>query len=110
MFNTRFLLALTTLVIVSGCQTQSQMLGSEEGIAIHTAERRGQFELNCPAATGSILSSNMLQPVLWRGEERAEYSVGVSGCGKRAVYVVICPLASTGCFAGAGRDNQEILP
>jgi hypothetical protein len=57
---------------------------------------------------GTILSSNMLQAVLWGGEERAEYTVGVTGCGKRSVYVVICPLESSGCFAGAAGDNPEI--
>jgi len=110
MSTTRLLLPLITLLLVAGCQSQSQMLASDENVAIQTAERRGQFELDCPTATGSVLSSNMLQPVLWGGEERAEYSVGVTGCGKRAVYVVICPMASSGCFAGAGRDNPEITP
>jgi len=50
----------------------------------------------------------MLQPVLWGGEERAEYTIGVTGCDKRSVYVVICPQGSTNCFAGAGRANREI--
>ena len=95
---------------LSGCQSQGQILASEEGVATQTAVRRGQFELGCQEATGTILSSNMLQPVLWGGEERAEYTVGVSGCGKRAVYVVICPLGSSGCFAGAARGNPEIAP
>lgn len=75
-------------------------------MATQTAVRRGQFELGCPQATGIILSSNMLQPVLWGGEERAGYTVGVSGCGRRAVCVVVCPLGSSGCFAGASREND----
>jgi hypothetical protein len=96
------------LLAVSGCQSQGKVLANDQDTAIQTAVRRGQFELGCPAATGSVLSSNMLQPVLWGGQERAEYSVGVSGCGKRAVYVVVCPLESTGCFAASGRDNPGI--
>lgn len=102
------LLTLIPLLIAGGCQSQGQVLAGDQDVAIQTAERRGQFELSCPAATGTVLSSNMLQPVLWGGQERAEYSVGVTGCGKRAVYVVICPLESTGCFAGSGRSNAEI--
>jgi hypothetical protein len=103
----RLLLAgITLLLILAGCQSQGQILASEEGVATRTAVRRGQFELGCPEATGTILSSNMLQPILWGGEERAEYTVGVSGCGKRTVYVVICPLGSSGCFAGASRSDQ----
>jgi hypothetical protein len=104
----RFLVVMAGLLSLAGCQSQGQILASEEGVATQTAVRRGQFELGCPEATGTILSSNMLQPVLWGGEERAEYTVGVSGCGKRSVYVVVCPLASSGCFAGAASGNPEI--
>ena len=109
MTNARlFLSAIAGLVTLAGCQSTGQIMASEKGVATQTAVRRGQFELSCPKATGTILSSNMLQPVLWGGEERAEYTVGVSGCGKRAVYVVVCPLGSTGCFAGAARGNSGI--
>jgi hypothetical protein len=96
------------ITILVGCQSQRQILVNDEEKAIDTAVRRGQFELNCPEANGEVLSSNMLQPALWRGEERAEYTVGVSGCGKRSVYVVICPLGSPNCFAGAARGNPGI--
>ena len=102
-----FLAALASVLVLAGCQSQGQILASEQGVAMQTALQRGRFELDCQQATGTVLSSNMLQPVLWGGQERAEYTVGVSGCGKRAVYVVICPLASSGCFAGAARGNPE---
>jgi hypothetical protein len=106
----RLFAAIAGALILAGCQSQGQILASEEGVATQTAVRRGQFELGCPEATGTILSSNMLQPVLWGGEERAEYTVGVSGCGKRSVYVVVCPQGSSGCFAGSARSNSEIAP
>jgi hypothetical protein len=98
---------LPALLTLAGCQSQGQVLASDQDTAIQTAVRRGQFELSCPAATGEVLSSNMLQPALWGGEERAEYTVGVTGCSKRKVYIVICPQSSTGCFAGVGRADQE---
>jgi hypothetical protein len=88
---------------VAGCQTDAQILASEQANAVNVAARRGQFEMNCPAATGTVLSSNMLQPVAWRGMERAEYTVGVEGCGQRRTYVVVCALDSPSCFAVAGR-------
>ena len=71
------------------------------------AQRRAQFEFNCPAATTQVLSRELLQPVSFRfGIERAEYTIGATGCGKRATYVVICPDQSgSTCFAGAGRDG-----
>ena len=92
---------------LAGCQSTGQILASDQNTAMQTAERRGRFELNCPEATATVLSSEMLQPVLWGGLERAEYTVGVSGCGQRAVYLVVCPDGS-GCFAASARGNQEI--
>lgn len=97
--------AIVGLSILAGCQSQGQILAGDEDTATQAALRRGQFELNCPDAKASVLSSNMLQPILWRGVERAEYTVGVSGCGKRLTYIVICPLDSSNCFAGAARGN-----
>jgi len=96
------------MLALSGCETTQQQLASEESVALQTAVSRGKFELNCPDATGSVLSSTMLQPILWGGRERAEYEVGVSGCDRRAYYVVICPMDSGGCVAGASRSNETI--
>jgi len=100
----RLFAAIAGALILAGCQSQGQILASEEGVATQTAVRRGQFELGCPEATGTILSSNMLQPVLWGGEERAEYTVGVEGCGQRQTIVVVCPQDGSGCFAGGPRE------
>jgi hypothetical protein len=52
-----------------------------------------------------VLSSNLLQPVLWNGIERAEYTVGVEGCGEKSTYVVVCQVDSVNCFAVSGRNN-----
>jgi hypothetical protein len=41
--------------------------------------------------------------VVWGGLERAEYTVGVEGCGVRRTYIVICQLGSPACFAASGR-------
>lgn len=90
-------------VVLSACQTDAQVLASEQALATQTALRRGQFELACPEATASLLSSAMLQPVAWRGTERAEYTIGVAGCGRQKTYIVVCPLDSSACYAVAGR-------
>src|SRR5262245_35962597 len=94
---------LAAAAVVAGCQTQAQMLASDQATASGVAARRGQFELSCQQVTTSVLSENVLQPVLWGGEERAEYTIGVAGCGQRKTYVVICALGSPSCFAAAGR-------
>ena len=90
-------------LVVAGCQTDAQILAAEQATATQAATRRGQFEMSCPKAAGTILSSNLLQPVVWGGLERAEYTVGVEGCGARRTYIVVCQLGSPACFAGAAR-------
>lgn len=91
--------------VTAGCQTTQQALAKDDSVAINTALQRARFEMSCPDATGTVLSSDMLQPVLWRGIERAEYQIGVSGCGKKATYVVICPEGSDDCLATANTDE-----
>jgi hypothetical protein len=104
-------LALT--LIASGCVSQAQFLNNMQPAAIQNAEARGRFELNCPSATATVLSREVVQPVLegpfvGAGIQRAEYTVGVAGCGARKTFVVICPEEGDGCFAaGPGRFIRE---
>lgn len=96
---------------VAGCATQQQLLDQNQPMAIQTAIKRGQFEMNCPAATAEVISREMVQPALqgpWvQGIQRAEYTVGVAGCGDRKTFVVICPEGGGGCFAaGPGPFHQ----
>lgn len=91
-------------LLVAGCASNQQLLDSEQDTALQVAVRRGQFEMSCPSATGTVLSSNILQPVLWNGIERAEYSIGVAGCGQKATYISVCQLGSSSCLAVSGRN------
>ena len=101
---------LVTGLILAACQTQQQEVGGMRPQAIQTAKQRGSFDLNCPAATAQVLSNEMVQtnsggPLMWNiPPQRAEYTVGVEGCGKRATYYVICAVGGTGCVA-AGTAN-----
>jgi hypothetical protein len=100
-------LGLTGLA-VAGCVTPAQFLDSKQPMAVKTAVTRAQFEMSCPMATGEVLSREVVQPAIqgpWvGGVQRAEYTVGVSGCDKKMVLTVICPDGGEGCFAsGAGR-------
>lgn len=97
--NRKALAAGCLVLVLAGCQSTGQMLDNEQDVAVQTAVRRGQFDMGCPAATGEMLTRTLLQPIAWRGIERAEYTVGVAGCGKRASYVVVCPLDSSACMA-----------
>jgi hypothetical protein len=103
-----FLTVLAALSVV-GCQTTQQILDSLQPQAITVATRRAQFEMNCPAAAGQLISRTEVQPIImnprWGGVVRAEYTVGVSGCGQRGTYLVICPEDGSGCFAAGARNE-----
>ncbi|MEF8747683.1 MAG: hypothetical protein V5B31_07605 [Candidatus Accumulibacter propinquus] len=103
--KTRMLALIAFNLVVAGCASDQQLLADDQANAVNVATRRGQFELSCPTATGIVLSSNLLQPVLWNGIERAEYTVGVEGCGEKTTYVVVCQVDSVSCLAVSGRNN-----
>ena len=93
----------------AGCQTEQQMLQSSQGMAVQTALNRARFDMNCSSATGQVLSNNVSQPSIQGplggtayGVQRMEYTVGVTGCGQRRTYIVICPQGGAGCFAAEG--------
>ena len=102
-------LALVGGVAVAGCQTQQQMVQGQQGMAVQTALNRARFDMNCQSATGQVLSSNVSQPEIQGtfrsayGVQRIVYTVGVTGCGMRRTYVVVCPQGGGGCFAAPGR-------
>src|SRR5207248_9434779 len=91
---TRFVfVALIGVLATVGCQTQQQLVQSNQAIAIQTALSRAKFDMNCPSATGTVLSTNVSQPAVQGrfasayGVQRFEYTIGVTGCGKRRTYV-----------------------
>ncbi len=103
MTSIRFIAVLAAGAIATACTSSAEYMQKLEPQAIQTAVNRGNFEMSCQNATGTIISKDMLQPAVqairFSGPERAEYTVGVSGCGKRATYVVICPLDQSGCWS-----------
>jgi len=103
--KSRIFALLALNLAVAGCASDQQLLAGDQANAVNVATRRGQFELSCPDATGMVLSSNLLQPALWGGIERAEYTVGVEGCGQKSTYIVVCQVGSVSCFAVSGRNN-----
>jgi hypothetical protein len=104
-------LALSTVavaVLFCGCQSQQQMVDEMQADATQVAKQRGKFELNCPTATAQVLSKELIQSEVvnprWAPPQRAQYTLGVSGCDKRATYLVVCAEGGTGCVA-AGAQN-----
>ena len=100
------LLAVFAAVIAAGCASGPPFIVVEQPIAMQTAQRRAQFEWNCQAATAQVLSQEMMTSPLeytrFAPPQRADYTVGVAGCGQRNTYLVICTDGG-GCVAAAGR-------
>jgi hypothetical protein len=100
---------LAVTLILAGCASGPPFIDQVQPEAVNMALRRGQFEMQCPSATAQLLSRETLQPLVqtfrYTGPDRAEYTVGVSGCGQNATYVVICPdNGSLSCYAGGARN------
>lgn len=96
-------MALVGGILLAGCASQQDFLNSKQSTAADTALARGKFDLNCPAATASVLSSQYIQapgPMIANTVTRAEFTVGVAGCGQRATYIVVCSDGTEGCIAG----------
>jgi hypothetical protein len=98
--------ALIASIAVVGCApTQGQLIAIRQDMAIQTAVSRAQFEMDCQEVTPVLISEEMVQPVLQKlyvnGSQRAEYTIGVSGCDKRTTFIVICLEGEKGCLAAA---------
>jgi hypothetical protein len=101
--------ALVAPLCFAGCAWQDKLLDSKQQIAFQTAMNRARFEMNCPDATGTLLSRTVIQPYLY-GVARAEYTIGIQGCEKRQTFVVVCPDGGVGCFAGERGVMAEVEP
>ena len=95
--------------LLAGCNS-TPLTTTMEPQAMQTALTRAKFEMSCPDATGQVLSQQNLQPLVqpgpWMragGIERAQYTIGVSGCGQKRTMVVICS-QENGCFAADGQS------
>jgi hypothetical protein len=103
-----WILPVAALAAISGCNT-TPLTTTLQPMAVDYALKRARFDMNCPAATASVLSSEVIQPpemaIRFQGIQRAQYTIGVSGCGQRQTLVVICPQGGDGCFAANGNGG-----
>jgi hypothetical protein len=110
-FRSTLLIGIAGL-IGAGCASGPPFIDQMQPEAVNMAVRRAQFEMNCPNVTSEVVSRETLQPLIqtfrYTGVQRAEYTVGVSGCGRRALYIVICPdNGSLNCYAGGARNPVQ---
>jgi hypothetical protein len=96
------------VVGLSGCATQVQLLDQYQGAALGTARSRAGFELSCPQVEATVLSRKIIEPIALRGIQRYQYTVGVSGCGKKVVYWTMCvDQSNCNALADTGRIVTE---
>ena len=102
------LLAVAAALLAVGCASGPPFIDVMQPEAVQVATRRAQFEMNCPTATGELLSREMVEPAVRAprlgATEHAEYTIGVAGCAQRATYVIICLEDGSGCFARGTRN------
>ncbi len=103
----KFLMLFAALT-AAGCMTESQFLGSRQSTAMQMAVSRGQSEMNCPGATGEVLSQEFTQdvqaPIVQAGYSGL-FTIGVTGCGQRRVYQVFCAMKGDGCTPLEGQTS-----
>jgi len=99
----RIVLALSATLGVAGCVSPREFLDDMQPVAMQTVLSRARFELNCPTATGTLISKEMVKPALQGTHvgkiERAEYTIGVAGCGQRRTFIAVCLERGTDCLA-----------
>jgi hypothetical protein len=103
---------LVVALAAAGCVSDTQLLDSNQSMAVDTAVSRGRFEMSWPTVTPTVLSREVVEPAIEGprvyGIDRAEYTIGVSGCGDRKTFVVICQDGGDGYFAaGLGTFHHD---
>ena len=94
------LLAVGVAVVVSACSGTPPAEKYQQA-AIDTATARAKFEMNCPEAQATVLSSKEIEPVSFRfGVARMEYTIGIRGCDREMTLITICAEDGSGCVAG----------
>ena len=107
MLKAKFFMLFASLA-AAGCMTEGQFLASRQPTAMQVAVSRGQSEMNCPGATGEMLSQEFTQaiqaPIVQAGYSGL-FTIGITGCGQRRVYQVFCAMEGDNCTALAGGTN-----
>ena len=96
----KILLAAVVAVVVSACGGTPPAEKYQQA-ALDTATARARFEMNCPDAQATVLSTKEIEPVSFRfGVARMEYTIGIRGCDREMTLITICAEDGSGCVAG----------
>ncbi|GEA52265.1 hypothetical protein VIN01S_30690 [Vibrio inusitatus NBRC 102082] len=94
------LASVLAIVTLTGCTTTAEFVLKNQPSAAQAAQNRGVFELSCNEVSTTLLNSKTID--LYE-RQVPEYQIGVSGCGKKEVYTVVCN-PNSGCMA---YDSKE---
>lgn len=89
-------------IVAASCASGPSYLDAAQAEAIRQAEWRAQAEMGCSGGKGEVLRREAL---IGPPPESVAYSVLVTSCGERRVFVVQCQ-ATQGCIPGAGRPAR----
>ncbi|MCG9627962.1 hypothetical protein L1D34_24375 [Vibrio mediterranei] len=99
--KTKLLLISTLMsIVMMGCTSTQEFLNENQSMATEAAMNRAKFELSCQTVQTTVLNKKTID--LYRYEV-PQYQVGVSGCGKKVVYLVNCN-PDSGCMV---YDNKN---
>lgn len=93
--------SLLAIITLSGCTTTAEFVNQNQPAATSAAQSRGAFELSCHEVSATTLNTKTID--LYE-KQIPEYQIGVSGCGKKQVYTVICN-PDSGCMAYEDMDG-----
>jgi hypothetical protein len=88
-----------------------QLADKMQPAALRTAQGRASSVLGCPSVTAEVLTKETISEAQITGwheaPHRAEYTIGVSGCGKHATYSVSCDNQRAGaeCIVGGAAPS-----
>lgn len=85
-------------LLAAGCASGPSFVDQMEPEAMAKAVRRAQFAFDCPSTSGQVLNRQNLEPMFFGGPVRAQYTIGVTGCGKRATVEVLCSENNNQCI------------
>jgi hypothetical protein len=88
-------------LLAAGCASGPPFIDRMQPTAMTKAEARARFDLNCPDAKGEVINREQLEPLAFGGPVRAQYTIGVAGCGKRTTVVVLCSENGNQCVERA---------
>jgi hypothetical protein len=104
--------AVVTSATLCGCASERPPDEELKPSALKVAQELGSSQLGCPAATAQVMRQETIQEPQGTGwyepPHRAEFTVGVSGCGRSTTFIVRCDERSNACDTGPVQEAAAV--